>query len=61
MSTARMRELRIMPGLTQPQIADLIGVTYQQAHKYEKGRNRMATGPLYTVAQALGVEFGYFF
>ena len=57
----RMRELRIMPGLTQPQIADLIGVTYQQAHKYEKGRNRIAAGRLYTIAQALGVEVGYFF
>jgi DNA-binding XRE family transcriptional regulator len=34
---ARMRERRIMLGLTQPQLADLIGVTYQQAHKYEKG------------------------
>ena len=57
----RMRELRIMLGLTQPQIADLIGVTYQQAHKYEKGRNRIAAGRLYTIAQALGVEVGYFF
>jgi DNA-binding XRE family transcriptional regulator len=34
---ARMRERRIMLGLTQQQMADLIGVTYQQAHKYEKG------------------------
>ena len=34
---ARMRERRIMLGLTQQQMAELIGVTYQQAHKYEKG------------------------
>ena len=39
---ARMRERRIMLGLTQQQMADLIGVTYQQAHKYEKGINRIA-------------------
>ena len=58
---ARMRERRILLGLTQQQIADLIGVTYQQAHKYEKARNRIAAGRLYTIAQALGVEVGYFF
>jgi transcriptional regulator with XRE-family HTH domain len=58
---ARMRQRRVLLGLTQPQIADLIGVTYQQAHKYEKGMNRIAAGRLYTIAQALGVEVGYFF
>ena len=52
----RMRERRIMLGLTQQQMAELIGVTYQQAHKYEKGINRIAAGRLYTIAQALGVE-----
>jgi transcriptional regulator with XRE-family HTH domain len=37
-----MRERRVMLGLTQQQMADLIGVTYQQAHKCEKGiRQRM--------------------
>ena len=58
---ARMRERRIMLGLTQQQMAELIGVTYQQAHKYEKGINRVAAGRLYSIAQALGVEIGYFF
>ena len=58
---ARMRERRIMLGLTQQQMAELIGVTYQQAHKYEKGINRIAAGRLYNIAQELGVEVGYFF
>jgi len=58
---AQMRERRIMLGLTQQQMADLIGVTYQQAHKYEKGINRVAAGRLYSIAQALGVEVGYFY
>ncbi len=58
---ARMRERRIMLGLTQQQMAELIGVTYQQAHKYEKGINRIAAGRLHNIAQALGVEVGYFF
>jgi transcriptional regulator with XRE-family HTH domain len=58
---ARMRERRVMLGLTQQQMAELIGVTYQQAHKYEKGVNRIAAGRLFAIAQALGVEIGYFF
>jgi transcriptional regulator with XRE-family HTH domain len=45
---ARVRERRIMLGLTQQQLADLIGVTYQQAHIYE-------------IAQVLSVPVGYFF
>jgi transcriptional regulator with XRE-family HTH domain len=58
---ARMRERRMMLGLTQHQMAEVIGVTYQQAHKYEKGINRIAAGRLYHIARALGVEVGYFF
>jgi transcriptional regulator with XRE-family HTH domain len=50
---ARMRERRIMLRLTQQQMAELIGVTYQQAHKYEKGINRVSAGRLYHIAQAL--------
>src|SRR5215217_9441429 len=57
----RMRERRTMLGLTQQQMADVIGVTYQQAHKYEKGINRIAGGRLYQIAQALGVDVGYFY
>ena len=58
---ARIREPRIMLGLTQQQTAELIGVTYQQAHKYEKGINRIAAGRLYTIAHALGVDVSFFF
>ena len=58
---ARIRERRIMLGLTQQRMAELIGVTYQQAHKYEKGINRVAAGRLYGIARALGVEVGYIY
>jgi transcriptional regulator with XRE-family HTH domain len=58
---ARIRERRILLGLTQQQMADLIGVTYQQAHKYEKGINRVAAGRLYSIGRALGVEVSYFY
>ncbi len=57
----RIRERRTMLGLTQQQLADLIGVTYQQAHKYEKGINRVSAGRLYEIAQVLGVEVAFFF
>ncbi len=50
-----------MLGWTQKQLADRIGVTYQQAHKYEKGINRISAGHLYGIANALSVDIEYFF
>jgi len=58
---ARVRERRIMLGFTQQQLADLIGVTYQQAHKYERGINRVSAGRLYEIAHVLSVPVNYFF
>jgi len=58
---ARVRERRIMLGLTQQQLANLIGVTYQQAHKYERGINRVSAGRLYEIAQVLSVGVSHFF
>jgi transcriptional regulator with XRE-family HTH domain len=55
------RERRIMLGFTQQQLADLIGVTYQQAHKYERGINRVSAGRLYEIAHVLSVPVNYFF
>ena len=40
----RIRERRVMLGLTQQQIAELIGVTFQQEYKYEDGLNLSTTG-----------------
>jgi transcriptional regulator with XRE-family HTH domain len=58
---ARVRERRIMLGFTQQQLADLIGVTYQQAHKYERGINRISAGRLFEIAHVLSVPINYFF
>jgi transcriptional regulator with XRE-family HTH domain len=58
---ARIRERRIMLGLTQQQLADLIGVTYQQAHKYERGINRVSAVRLFEIARVLSVPVSYFF
>ena len=58
---ARIRERRIMLGLSQQQLAQMIGVTYQQAHKYERGLNRISAGRLYEIAQVLSVPVSWFF
>lgn len=58
---ARIRERRVMMGLSQQQLARMIGVTYQQAHKYERGLNRISAGRLYEIAQVLGVPVSWFF
>src|SRR3546814_21135453 len=50
-----------MLGLTQQQLAAMIGVTYQQAHKYERGINRVSAGRLFEIARVLGVDIGFFY
>lgn len=57
----RIRERRIMLGLSQQQMADMIGVTYQQTHKYERGINRISAGRLYEIAQVLRIPVSHFF
>jgi transcriptional regulator with XRE-family HTH domain len=58
---ARIRERRTMLALTQQQLAEMIGVTYQQAHKYEHGINRVSAGRLYEFACALNAPITYFY
>ena len=57
----RIRERRIVRGLTQREFGDLIGVTYQQAHHCEAGVNRVSAGRLYEIARALDTPLEYFF
>jgi transcriptional regulator with XRE-family HTH domain len=57
----RILERRMMLGLSLQQLAALIGVTYQQAHKYERGMNRITAGRLYDISHALGVPVSWFF
>lgn len=57
----RIRERRLLLGMSQQQLAEAIGVTYQQAHKYERGLNRISAGRLYGIAQVLGVPVSWFF
>ena len=50
-----------MLGITVQELAVVLGVPYQQVHKYETGANRLSAGRLYRLAEALGVEVGHFF
>lgn len=50
-----------MLGLSQQQLAAVIGVTYQQAHKYERGLNRISAGRLFQIAHVLDVPVAWFF
>jgi transcriptional regulator with XRE-family HTH domain len=59
--SAQVRQCRIVNGLTVYTLAELIGVTCQQAHKYENGVNRITAGRLYVIAKILGVDVQYFF
>jgi transcriptional regulator with XRE-family HTH domain len=58
---ARMRERRTTLGLTSQQVAEVLGITYQQLHRYERGVNRISAGRLHALARALGVDIGYFY
>ena len=50
-----------MLGLALQQVAGMLGVTYQQMYKYEKGANRISAGRLPALARALGVDVGYLY
>ena len=58
---ARLRERRTMLGLTLQQVAGMLGVTYQQLYKYEKGVTQISVGRLHAMARALGVDVGYLY
>jgi len=57
----RMRRRRILLGLTQDQLADALGISYQQIQKYETGANRISAGRLAQIAEVLEVQPGWFF
>lgn len=57
----RLRQRRRLLDLTQQELADGIGVTFQQIHKYECAANRMSAAMIWRLATFLGVEVGYFY
>jgi transcriptional regulator with XRE-family HTH domain len=57
----RLRRRRELLGIKIQQLAALTGVSFQQIQKYETAQNRIAPSRLYTLAQVLAVEIGWFF
>lgn len=51
----RVRSYRKLSGLSQMQVAEKLGVTFQQIQKYEKGANRIGAGRLFELAELLNV------
>jgi len=48
-------------GMSQEKLADVLGLTFQQVQKYEKGVNRIGAGRLQQIAEALDVSVSYFY
>ena len=57
----RLRRLRILNSLSQSQLAQSLGLTFQQVQKYEKGVNRLSATRLFEVSNLFDVEPNYFF
>lgn len=57
----RIRHRRWMLGMTQQQLAQLVGIKFQQIQKYETGMNRVSASRLWDISSALDVPVAYFF
>ncbi len=58
---ARLRARRTLLGMTQTNLGDALGVSFQQVQKYERGTNRMGSSRLYDLARVLDLPIQYFF
>jgi transcriptional regulator with XRE-family HTH domain len=58
---ARVRARRILMGLSQGDLGKLLGITFQQIQKYERGVNRIGAGRLFEMARILSVGLPYFY
>jgi transcriptional regulator with XRE-family HTH domain len=57
----QMRHRRWMIGMTQQQLADAVGIRFQQIQKYETGANRVSASRLWDIAKAMDVPVSFFF
>ncbi|MEO0989852.1 MAG: helix-turn-helix transcriptional regulator [Pseudomonadota bacterium] len=57
----RIRHRRWMVGMTQQQLAEMVGIKFQQIQKYETGMNRVSASRLWDISDALDVPVGFFF
>ncbi|MTI00710.1 MULTISPECIES: helix-turn-helix domain-containing protein [Alphaproteobacteria] len=57
----RVRHRRWLIGMTQQQLAQQVGIKFQQIQKYETGANRISASRLWDIAEALDVPVSFFF
>ncbi len=57
----RVRHRRWLVGMTQQQLAEKVGIKFQQIQKYETGANRVSASRLWDIAYALDVPVAFFF
>ena len=57
----RIRHRRWMNGTTQQQLAEAVGIKFQQIQKYETGMNRVSASRLWDIANVLSVDISFFF
>ncbi len=58
---ARVRMRRTLLGMTQTDLGDALGLTFQQVQKYERGTNRIGSSRLYDLSRVLDVSIEHFF
>jgi transcriptional regulator with XRE-family HTH domain len=57
----RLRARRLILGVTQEELAEHLGLTFQQIQKYENGTNRISASRLYLLAKVFDCAMDYFF
>lgn len=57
----RIRHRRWLVGMTQQQLAESVGIKFQQIQKYETGMNRVSASRLWDIASSLSVPVSFFF
>ena len=57
----RVRIRRMLIGMSQERLGDLLGLTFQQVQKYEKGINRIGAGRLFEISRILDVPIDFFY
>ena len=57
----RVRMRRMLIGMSQERLGELLKVTFQQVQKYERGANRVSASRLFQLAKVLGVPIDYFY
>jgi transcriptional regulator with XRE-family HTH domain len=57
----KIRHRRWMVGMTQQQLADQVGIKFQQIQKYETGMNRVSASRLFDIANVMDVPVAFFF